>query len=133
VKSQTLGESQAVVMHAFNPSTWEAEAGLVYRVSSRIARDIQRNKNKKQKTLGQMEKVPIQHIKAELATRFSLELGCSFLYNFGYLAFSTTLNPPGLLVWLAPLFSLLPWPRVKSTPNFPRHPCLRLCSPFYLQ
>ena len=30
-------------------------------------------------------------------------LGCSFLYNFGYLAFSTTLNPPGLLVWLSPL------------------------------
>jgi hypothetical protein len=37
--------SQAVVMHAFNPSTWEAEAGrfLVYRVSSRTARAIQRN------------------------------------------------------------------------------------------
>jgi hypothetical protein len=38
----------AVVAHAFNPSTWEAEAGgfeasLVYRVSSRIARAIQRN------------------------------------------------------------------------------------------
>jgi hypothetical protein len=39
-----------VVVHAFNPSTWEAEAGeyefeasLVYRVSSRTARAIQRN------------------------------------------------------------------------------------------
>ena len=39
-----------VVAHAFNPSTWEAEAGgflseasLVYKVSSRIARAIQRN------------------------------------------------------------------------------------------
>jgi hypothetical protein len=40
-----------VVAHAFNPSTWEAEAGwifefeaiLVYRVSSRTARDAQRN------------------------------------------------------------------------------------------
>jgi hypothetical protein len=41
-----------VVAHAFNPSTWEAEAGrqisefeasLVYRVSSRTARVIQRN------------------------------------------------------------------------------------------
>jgi hypothetical protein len=37
------------VVHAFNPSTWEAEAGgfldasLVYRVSSRIARAIPRN------------------------------------------------------------------------------------------
>jgi hypothetical protein len=39
------------VPHAFNPSTWEAEAGgflssrpaLVYRVSSRTARAIQRN------------------------------------------------------------------------------------------
>jgi hypothetical protein len=27
-----------VVAHAFNPSTWEAEASLVYRVSSRTAR-----------------------------------------------------------------------------------------------
>jgi hypothetical protein len=40
-----------MVVHAFNPSTWEAEAGeflefqdsLVYRVSSRTARAIQRN------------------------------------------------------------------------------------------
>ena len=40
----------AVVAHAFNPITWEAEAGisefeasLVYRVSSRTARATQRN------------------------------------------------------------------------------------------
>jgi hypothetical protein len=39
-----------MVAHAFNPSTWEAEAGrflssrlLVYKVSSRTARAIQRN------------------------------------------------------------------------------------------
>jgi hypothetical protein len=40
-----------MVVHAFNPSTWEAEAGgflefkasLVYKVSSRTARAIQRN------------------------------------------------------------------------------------------
>jgi hypothetical protein len=49
-----------VVAHAFNPSTWEAEAGrisefkarLVYKVSSRTARATQRNsvsKNKKTK------------------------------------------------------------------------------------
>jgi hypothetical protein len=49
-----------VVAHAFNHSTWEAEAGgflsfqasLVYRVSSRRARATQRNpvsKNKKTK------------------------------------------------------------------------------------
>jgi hypothetical protein len=40
--------SQAVVAHAFNPSTWEAEAGGF--LSSRTARAIQRNpvsKNKK--------------------------------------------------------------------------------------
>jgi hypothetical protein len=43
--------SPAVVALAFNPSTWEAEAGgflkfkasLVYRVSSRTARATQRN------------------------------------------------------------------------------------------
>jgi hypothetical protein len=59
---------QAVVAHAFNPSTWESqhlggrgrrisefEANLVYRVSSRITRATQRNPvlnkqiNKKQK------------------------------------------------------------------------------------
>jgi hypothetical protein len=47
-----------VVAHAFNPSSWEAEAGkfLVYRVSSRTARATQKNpvsknknKNKKKK------------------------------------------------------------------------------------
>jgi hypothetical protein len=52
-----------VVAHAFNPSTWEAEAilslrisefeaSLVYRVSSRTARATQRNpvsKNQKKK------------------------------------------------------------------------------------
>ena len=32
-----------VVAHAFNPSTPEAEASLVYKVSSRTARAIQRN------------------------------------------------------------------------------------------
>jgi hypothetical protein len=40
-----------VVAHAFNPSTWKAEAGgisefkasLVYRVKSRIAKATQRN------------------------------------------------------------------------------------------
>jgi hypothetical protein len=57
---KTMPTSQAVVAYAFNPSTWEAEAGrflsfeasLVYRVSSRTARAAQRNpvsenKNKK--------------------------------------------------------------------------------------
>jgi hypothetical protein len=45
-----------VVTHPFNPSTWEAEAGkflefeasLVYRVSSRTARAIQKNPVSKQ-------------------------------------------------------------------------------------
>ena len=49
--------SLAVVAHTFYPSTWEAETGgflsLVYKVSSRTARTIQRNpvsKNKTKKT-----------------------------------------------------------------------------------
>jgi hypothetical protein len=43
--------SQAVVVNAFNPSTWEAEAGsLVYRVSSRTVRATQRNPVSKNKT-----------------------------------------------------------------------------------
>jgi hypothetical protein len=37
------GESWPVVAHTFNPSTWEAEVSLVYKVSSRTARAIQRN------------------------------------------------------------------------------------------
>ena len=40
------------MVHTFNPSTWEAEAGacLVYRVSSRTTRAIQRNPVLKNKT-----------------------------------------------------------------------------------
>ena len=46
-----------MVVHAFNPSTWEAEAGeflsseasLVYKVSSRTARAIKRNPVSKNK------------------------------------------------------------------------------------
>jgi hypothetical protein len=57
-----------MVVHAFNPSTWKAEAGgflssksefLVYRVSSRTARAIQRNpdsKNKNKQTNKQTNK-----------------------------------------------------------------------------
>jgi hypothetical protein len=53
--------SQAVVAHAFNPSTWEAEAdgflSLVYKVSSRTARAVQRNPvSKKTKTSKQTNK-----------------------------------------------------------------------------
>jgi hypothetical protein len=67
-----------MVAHAFNPSTWEAEAGgflssrpgLVYKVSSRTARTTQRNpvsekkkeKKKKRNVLSVMHmylKVPL--------------------------------------------------------------------------
>ena len=55
------------MVHAFNPSTWEAEAGVflslrpagVYRMSSRTARATQRNpvsKTKKQKQKNKKEK-----------------------------------------------------------------------------
>jgi hypothetical protein len=58
-----------MVAHAFNPSTWEAEAGgfsefeasLVYRVSSRTARATQRNpvsKNKQKKKKKKKKKKP---------------------------------------------------------------------------
>jgi hypothetical protein len=38
-------QAQAVVAHAFNPSTWEGqyEASLVFRTSSRTARATERN------------------------------------------------------------------------------------------
>jgi hypothetical protein len=49
--NKIITTGRTVVAHAFNPSTWEAEAGgflsyeasLVYRVSSRTARATQRN------------------------------------------------------------------------------------------
>jgi hypothetical protein len=54
---KTCTESWVVVVYAFNPSTWEAEAGgflefetsLVYRVSSRTTRTTQRNPVSKKK------------------------------------------------------------------------------------
>jgi hypothetical protein len=59
-----------VVAHAFNPSTWEAdrrisefEVSLVYTVSSRTARAIQRNpvsKNQKKKKLFQDAKLCVK-------------------------------------------------------------------------
>ena len=66
-----------MVVHTFNPSTWEAEAGgflsssLVYRVSSRIARATQRNpvskngkkKRKKKKENMDSELVCLKHPK----------------------------------------------------------------------
>jgi hypothetical protein len=59
--------SQAVVAHAFNPSTWEAEAGgfpefkasLVYRVSSRTARAIQKNPVSKKKKKKKKEDIEL--------------------------------------------------------------------------
>ena len=38
-----------MVAHAFNPSNWEAEAGLIYKVSFRTARATQRNPDSKTK------------------------------------------------------------------------------------
>jgi hypothetical protein len=54
-----------VVVHAFNPSTWEAEASLVYRVSSRTARAIQRNpvSKKQNKTKQNKQKKKVQYIR----------------------------------------------------------------------
>jgi hypothetical protein len=76
--SMKIFSSRAVVAHAFNPSTWEAEAGgfLSLRpawstqVSSRTARVIQKNpvlKNKKKK--------PNQIDKQNLSLQKSL-MGC---------------------------------------------------------
>ena len=38
-----------MAVNAFHPSTWEAEASLVYKVRSRTARAIQRNPVSKKK------------------------------------------------------------------------------------
>ena len=66
-----MGSSRAVVTHAFNPSTWEAEAGrqisefevsLVYKVNSITARATQRNpvsKKKKKKKYGKVNRLTL--------------------------------------------------------------------------
>ena len=55
--SNVIYFSQVIVVHTFNPSTWESEAGrylefeasVVYRVSFRAARATQRNPDLKNK------------------------------------------------------------------------------------
>jgi hypothetical protein len=71
-----------VVAHTFNPSTWEAEAGgslefeasLVYKVSSRTARAIQRNPVSKKQ---QQQKNVNKH--THMYTFFFLLFLCLFL------------------------------------------------------
>jgi hypothetical protein len=46
--------------HTFNPSTWKFKASLVYRVSSRTARAIQRNPVSKNQPNKQTNTVPEQ-------------------------------------------------------------------------
>jgi hypothetical protein len=91
-----------VVAHTFNPSTWEAEAGgflssiessLVYRVSSRTARVIQRNpvseKKQNQKTNKQKNLYSLFFWKTQdnnkrqcrVAEKNTLELGISLSLN----------------------------------------------------
>jgi hypothetical protein len=93
---------RAVVAHTFNPSTWEAEAGgflssiessLVYRVSSRTARVIQRNpvseKKQNQKTNKQKNLYSLFFWKTQdnnkrqcrVAEKNTLELGISLSLN----------------------------------------------------
>jgi hypothetical protein len=59
-----------VVVHTFNPSTWEAEAGMVYRVSSRTASAIQRNPVWKQNKTKQNNKKPKKERKKNKANIF---------------------------------------------------------------
>jgi hypothetical protein len=58
----------AVVVHAFNLSTWEAEAGLVYRVSFRTVGAIQRNPVSKKKNKQTNKKIGINLFKLEIAS-----------------------------------------------------------------
>ena len=73
-----------VVAHTFNPSTWEAESGgflssrpasLVYKVSSRTARAIQRNP-----VLGRKKKSEV--LKYFDSFYFMLSLACFKLETF---------------------------------------------------
>jgi hypothetical protein len=67
---EDTGSSREVVAHAFNPSTWEAEAGGFlssrpawdYRVSSRTARTAQRNPVSNKQTNKQTNKKKIEEV-----------------------------------------------------------------------
>ena len=76
-------ESQAVVAHAFNPSTGrgrqisEFDASLVYKVSSRTARATQRNPVSKKQTNKKKNKTKKQQKKTT-----SEDKAAYFIYNF---------------------------------------------------
>jgi hypothetical protein len=76
-----------VVVHAFNPSTWEAEAGRF--LSSRPARAVQRNpvlknKNKTQKTKTNKQ-TRMQSREAELEAPDTYEAQCEiYIYMCVY-------------------------------------------------
>jgi hypothetical protein len=59
-----------MVGHAFNLSTWEAEAGLIYRVSSRTVRETlvskQKQKQKQKQTNKQTNKSKIPNKKERM-------------------------------------------------------------------
>jgi hypothetical protein len=71
-----------VVVHAFNPSTREAEASLVYKVSSRTARATQRNpvskKKKKTKNKNQNQN---QKVVEEFSRVYTFEKLCKSISN----------------------------------------------------
>jgi hypothetical protein len=74
-----------VVAHAFNPSSWEAEAGkfLVYRVSSRTARATQKNPVSKNKNKNKKKKKKT-HTKQKMGSQLVLNEGESQVKcNFG--------------------------------------------------
>jgi hypothetical protein len=73
-----------VVAHAFNPSTWEAEAGefeasLVYKVSSRTARATQKNTVKKKTKQTNQNKQPSKKTSSPPRSPFFLSSGLPFL------------------------------------------------------
>ena len=69
-----------VVAHTFNPSTREAEASLVYKVSSRTARAIQRNPvSKKQKRKEITRSACVRTFNS--AAHYSEELGTACMFN----------------------------------------------------
>jgi hypothetical protein len=55
-----------MVEHTFNPSTWEAEASLAYRVSSRTARATQRNPVSKNKQTNKQNKTKTKEKKRKV-------------------------------------------------------------------
>jgi hypothetical protein len=88
-----LIQSQAVVVHAFNPSTWEAEASRF--LSSRTARAAQRNSVSKTNNNNNKNKKPNNSNNNKELIQLCLSVSCSTVRPIGRLIHLKTAKEMG--------------------------------------